>query len=197
MDHEEPAQEVANRGDGDDGRRGGDGVERRESGAVGHTDRRRSAHMSVGGGERDTPATNRGANTAGGPGPRMEPILVYDDDCGFCTWWADWIDERTDIRLVGFSELTAELRERLPDDYEACAHLVTDESVYSCGAAIEQALVRVDAAVDADPVVDFLRQFEDYERFRERAYRWAADRRDKLGLVVSKTPPARRNGSDD
>jgi predicted DCC family thiol-disulfide oxidoreductase YuxK len=127
----------------------------------------------------------------------MEPTFVYDDDCGFCTWWADWIDERTDLRLVGFAELTPDLRERLPDDYETCAHLVTDESVYSCGAAVEQALVRVDAATGADPVVDFLRQFEDYERVRERAYRWAAERRDKLGLVVSKTPPARRNESDD
>jgi len=127
----------------------------------------------------------------------MEPTFVYDDDCGFCTWWADWIGKRTDLRLVGFAELTPQLRERLPDDYEECAHLVTDTSVYSCGAAVEQSLVRVDAATGADPVVDFLRQFEDYKHLRERAYRWAADRRDKLGLIVSKTPAARRDRNDD
>ncbi|AZH24818.1 DCC1-like thiol-disulfide oxidoreductase family protein [Haloplanus aerogenes] len=121
----------------------------------------------------------------------MDPTFVYDDDCGFCTWWADQVADRTDLRLVGFSELTPALRERLPDDYEDCVHLVTDEAVYSCGAAAEQALVRTEIAADADPVVDFFRQFEDYERLRERAYRWIADRRDKLGLVVSKTPPAR------
>jgi len=126
----------------------------------------------------------------------MEPTCIYDDDCGFCTWWADQIADRTDLRLVGFSELTPALRERLPDDYENCAHLVTDDAVYSCGAAVEEAAVRaVDEGV-ARPIVDFLRQFEDYERRRERAYRWVADRRDKFGLVVSKTPPARRDGDE-
>jgi predicted DCC family thiol-disulfide oxidoreductase YuxK len=119
----------------------------------------------------------------------MEPTFVYDDDCGFCTWWADQFGRRTDLRIVGFAELTPALRDRLPDEYEACAHLVTDETVYSCGAAIEQALLRTDVASDARPLVSFLRQFEEYEDLRERAYRWAADRRDTLGLVVSKTPP--------
>jgi predicted DCC family thiol-disulfide oxidoreductase YuxK len=120
----------------------------------------------------------------------MAPTLVYDDGCGFCTWCADRIAERTDLRLVGFSELTPALRDRLPDDYENCAHLVTDDEVYSCGASVEQALVRTDLVDGGGPVVDFLRQFEDYERRRERAYRWVADRRDKFGLVVSETPTA-------
>jgi len=127
----------------------------------------------------------------------MEPTFVYDDDCGFCTWWADQFAERTDLRMVGFSELAPEIRDRLPDDYEACAHLVTDDEVYSCGASVEQALVRTTLAAEAAPVVDFLRQFEDYERLRERAYRWVADRRDKLGLVVSTTPAARRDREDE
>jgi predicted DCC family thiol-disulfide oxidoreductase YuxK len=122
----------------------------------------------------------------------MDPTLVYDDDCGFCTWWADQFATRTDLRIVGFSQLDDDLRERLPADYEDCAHLVTADAVYSCGAAIEQALLRTEQAGDARPVVDFLRQFDDYEDLRERAYRWAAERRDKLGLLVSKTPPARR-----
>jgi predicted DCC family thiol-disulfide oxidoreductase YuxK len=123
----------------------------------------------------------------------MEPTFVYDDDCGFCTWWADQFASRTDLRIVGFTDLGDPLRDRLPADYEDCAHLVTDDDVYSCGAAIEEALVRTDCVGDARPVVDFLRQFEDYERLRERAYRWTADRRDTLGLLVSKTPPARRD----
>jgi len=127
----------------------------------------------------------------------MEPTFVYDDDCGFCTWWADQFAERTDLRMVGFSELAPELRDRLPDDYETCAHLVTDDEVYSCGASVEQALVRTTLAAEAAQVVDFLRQFEDYERLRERAYRWVADRRDKLGLVVSTTPAAQRDREDE
>ncbi|MFB6103431.1 MAG: DCC1-like thiol-disulfide oxidoreductase family protein [Haloplanus sp.] len=124
----------------------------------------------------------------------MEPTFVYDDDCGFCTWWAELFDERANLRIVGFSELSPTLRDRLPDDYEDCAHLVTDDAVYSCGAAIEEAFARTSG--EARPVVDFLRQFEDYERLRERTYRWAADRRDKLGLLVS-TPPTHRESDGE
>jgi predicted DCC family thiol-disulfide oxidoreductase YuxK len=117
--------------------------------------------------------------------------LVYDDDCGFCTWCAEWVAERSDMRIVGFAELTSDLRERLPDDYETCAHLVTEGDVYSCGAAMEEAFVRTETGRDARPAVDFLRQFGDYERLRDRTYRWVADNRDLWGSVVSKRPSAR------
>lgn len=43
------------------------------------------------------------------------------------------------MNLVGFSELTNEMRARLPPDFERCAHLVTDARVYSCGEAMERA----------------------------------------------------------
>ena len=121
------------------------------------------------------------------------PTLVYDDECGFCTWSADLIADRSDIRTVGFSELDDGLRERLPDDYEACVHLVTDDEVYSCGAAMERAFVRSDLGDDLRPVVRFARNFGEYERLRERGYRWVADNRDLFGSVLSKTPPARKD----
>ncbi|WP_049921834.1 DCC1-like thiol-disulfide oxidoreductase family protein [Halopiger djelfimassiliensis] len=126
----------------------------------------------------------------------MEPTFVYDDDCGFCTWWADFFADRTSLRIVGFSELSPELRERLPEYYEECSHLVTDRRVYSCGASIEQALARSDIGGSVDDMLRFLRNFEDYERFRERGYRWVADNRDLWGRVLSKTPPVRRDSSD-
>lgn len=126
-----------------------------------------------------------------------EPTLVFDDDCGFCTWWAEYVDERTAIELVGFSELTPELRERLPDHYEECSHFVTDNRVYSCGASIEQALLRVDKAGPIRELVQFLRQFEDYERTRESGYRLVADNRDLFGQFLSRTPPVRRQSADD
>jgi len=120
-----------------------------------------------------------------------EATLVYDDDCGFCTWSADYVAARSSLRTVGFSELDDELRGRLPDDYEECAHLVTDREVYSCGAAMEEAFARADLRDEARPLVDLLRQFEDYERTRERVYRWVADNRSLFGEFLSKTPPAR------
>ncbi len=116
-------------------------------------------------------------------------VLVYDDDCGFCTWWADYFARRTDIELVGFGELTDEHLGRLPDDYESCAHLLTDEGVVSCGEAVEQSLVRADVPPGAAELSRFLSQFEDYERVRERLYREVADRRDLWGLFVSKDHP--------
>ncbi|MEY7848908.1 DCC1-like thiol-disulfide oxidoreductase family protein [Natrarchaeobius sp. A-rgal3] len=122
--------------------------------------------------------------------------LVYDDDCGFCTWWAEYFDDRTDVRIVGFSDLTPELRERLPEEYEACSHFLTETDVYSCGASIEQVLAHSGIVDPLDDVVGFARNFEDYERLREHGYRWAANNRDLLGRVVSTTPPARRESND-
>jgi predicted DCC family thiol-disulfide oxidoreductase YuxK len=128
-----------------------------------------------------------------------DAVLVYDDDCGFCTWWAELFAERSSMRIVGFSDLDDHpaLRERLPESYEDCAHLVTDDRVYSCGASIEEAFVRSSLGRPARPLVRFLRQFGDYERLRERGYRAAADRRDLLGTLVSRPPPARQSGERD
>ena len=126
-----------------------------------------------------------------------DATLVYDDDCGFCTWWADFFEQRSDFRIVGFSELTDDEREQLPDDYETCSHLLTDDGeVYSCGASLEEALVRSELGDTFGPVVRFLRNFEDYEQFRERAYRQVADHRGDLGDVLSKTPRARRESEE-
>jgi predicted DCC family thiol-disulfide oxidoreductase YuxK len=119
-----------------------------------------------------------------------QPRLVYDDDCGFCTWCADWAVRNGAFEPVGFAELTPDEQRRLPDDYEDCVHLIVDDTVYSCGKATEEVLARTDT-VPAEPL-RFLSGFADYERFRENAYRFVADRRDQLGRVVSATPPVRR-----
>ncbi len=66
------------------------------------------------------------------------PRLVYDDDCGFCTWVAEYADDHGEFELVGFSDLTPDQRARLPANFEECAHLLTHERVYSCGAAMEE-----------------------------------------------------------
>ena len=118
------------------------------------------------------------------------PRLVYDDDCGFCTWWTDWAVHNGDFDPVGFSALTDEQRDRLPDDYEDCVHLLTDDDVYSCGAATEEVLARTEM-IPAE-ILGFLNGFSDYERFREDAYRLVADRRDLLGKIVSADPPVTR-----
>jgi len=119
--------------------------------------------------------------------------VVYDDDCGFCTWTADFLRrnarEDVDLEFVGFSDLEGreELRERLPEDYEDCAHLFADGELHSCGAATEQALLLTEHAPGwADDFVTFLRNFDDYRGLREAAYELVADNRDSLGVVASK-----------
>lgn len=126
-----------------------------------------------------------------------DAVLVYDDDCGFCTWWAEFFAPRSDIRIVGFTEVDDDLRDRLPAGYEECSHLVTDDAVYSCGSSLEEAFLRADRGRAIRPVIEFLRNFGDYERVRERCYRWIADRRDLWGRVLSKTPPARQDSNPD
>lgn len=111
--------------------------------------------------------------------------FVYDDDCGFCTWWAEFFAEVTSVDLAGFSEIDEDLRQRLPDDYEECAHLVTDEAVYSCGEAIEQTVTRSTVGRPAEPLIDLFRQSALYENVREGSYRQVADRRALWGKILT------------
>ena len=110
------------------------------------------------------------------------PRLVYDDDCGFCTWSAEWVDRHGDVELVGFSELTPDQRARLPDDWRHCAHLLTDDRVFSCGEAMEQAFALT--GLPPREVVRAARRLPGYPTVRERAYRTIADHRGLFGSLV-------------
>lgn len=124
------------------------------------------------------------------------PVFVYDDDCDFCTWWAAVFEDHADVRTVGFSDLDEDLRERLPAEYESCSHFVTAESVRSCGASIEAALLRTSLGTLASPLIERLRQYGWYHGAREWAYRRGANNRDRLGRILSKTPPAQVSSRD-
>ncbi|AAG20563.1 thiol-disulfide oxidoreductase DCC family protein [Halobacterium salinarum] len=117
------------------------------------------------------------------------PRLVFDDDCGFCTWCANVASRHGDVALVGFTELSPDQRARLPEDYENCAHLLTDDAVYSCGEAIERTLAHDVPALQ--PVFGALGSVPGYASLRERLYRAGADRRALLGNIVRDDPPAR------
>jgi predicted DCC family thiol-disulfide oxidoreductase YuxK len=118
------------------------------------------------------------------------PRVVFDDECGFCTWCARFTARHGDVELVGFEELTPDQLARLPDDYETCTHLLTDDAVYSCGEAVERALA-YDFPLLA-PVFPVLRQVPGYEWLRERLYRWGANNRVLLGKIARDDPPAKQ-----
>jgi len=110
------------------------------------------------------------------------PRLVYDDDCGFCTWSAEYAAARGRFELVGFAELTPDQRARLPDDYEECAHLLTADAVYSCGEAVELAAAKL--GLSHRLAVAVFRTIPGSDRAREPLYRWVADRRSLWGKVL-------------
>ena len=119
------------------------------------------------------------------------PTIVYDDDCGFCTWCVEYAAARGTFDVVGFSELTAEQQARLQANYEDCVHLFVGDTVYSCGAAAEEVLVRLDSPVRFPAKAFQLLPERVRGRIREPLYRWAAEHRDWWGKIRRSEPPAR------
>ena len=111
-----------------------------------------------------------------------DALMVYDDDCGFCTWCARQGVRYADLRAVGFSELTPEQRDRLPRDWRLATHLLTDDAVYTGGAAVERVLARMHPTLNV--AFAGLRRVPGYARLREACYRWGAERRDWWGKIV-------------
>jgi len=110
------------------------------------------------------------------------PVLVYDDDCGVCTRAAAWIASRGPVELLGFSELDAEQLDRLPDDWERCAHLLAGGEVYSCGAALDRAFRLTDH--EATGAARAANRLPGYGRLREFGYRLFADHRGLVGRFL-------------
>jgi predicted DCC family thiol-disulfide oxidoreductase YuxK len=111
------------------------------------------------------------------------PRLVYDDECGFCMWCVRWLLRVGEFEPVGFADLTPDQKARLPDEYEDCMHLLTDDAVYSCGEGAERSLARCGRVGAA--LAWALRRIPFWARIRERGYRFVADRRSIWGRVFS------------
>ena len=123
----------------------------------------------------------------------QRPVLVFDDACGFCTWWAELIEAHSEIHTVGFSTLSGEQRACLPAEYEQCVHLLTENRMYSCGAAVETALYRLEFVPGGLEHTGPVRRSQAYRRLREAVYQWVTRHRGQLGRIVSRPPPARTN----
>ena len=115
------------------------------------------------------------------------PQLVYDDSCGFCTWATEFAVRYGPFEPVSFSDVSAAQRERLPEEYQECAHVLTDEGVYSCGQSVEVALTRIFPVLTV--VVPILRLLPGYTGARERLYHTVSKHRYSLESVVSSKPP--------
>ena len=115
----------------------------------------------------------------------MRPQLVYDDTCYVCTWVTEHAIYYGPFELVGLSNVTDDQRNRLPENFEECSHLLTNETVYWCGEAIER-MFSVLAIV-----FGLLRRTPDYPAVRERLYRIVADNRPLIRKVIGSTSSRR------
>jgi predicted DCC family thiol-disulfide oxidoreductase YuxK len=119
------------------------------------------------------------------------PTIVYDDDCGFCTWSARYADAHGHFHLLGFSELSPEERDRLPADYEDCMHVFDGDDTYSCGRAAEFVARRLNTA-EGTAARAFAVLPERARAFvRDPTYRFVANHRDWFGKLRACDPPAR------
>lgn len=119
------------------------------------------------------------------------PTLVYDDDCGVCTRAARFIGRHGYYDIVGYSELTGEIRAQLPPEFEQCAHLVTDTEVYSCGEAMERAYEHT--GLLASSLLPLCRRLPGYGFIRDRTYRVVAGNRPLISRLLP-TPETIRAG---
>ena len=110
--------------------------------------------------------------------------VCYDDDCGLCRWCA-WQLRRWDrharLRFVALGDPTADelLRELSPDRRRSSWHLVSaDGRVWSGGAAVPRMLELLPGGRPLAALADR------FPGVTERAYRWVADRRDRIGRLL-------------
>lgn len=87
-----------------------------------------------------------------------------------------------DLKLSDFRcfDLLDDQRERLPEDYEVCSQLITDEEAYSCGKAAERTLMRMFPVLTVFFFV--LGRIPGYPDFREWLYEDVSDTMDHESL---------------
>jgi predicted DCC family thiol-disulfide oxidoreductase YuxK len=111
-------------------------------------------------------------------------VLLYDSDCGFCRWSMAKVlryDRRGRLRAVALQDPEAgELLDGMPEDERMASwHLMTPEGkVYSRGAAAAPLLRLLPGG---SPFAAVLATFPGPT---ERAYRWVARNRERLGRLV-------------
>jgi predicted DCC family thiol-disulfide oxidoreductase YuxK len=118
------------------------------------------------------------------------PLILYDDDCGFCKWMVQWFllwDRAGTLRTLPIQSPDADplLRHMAPDDRLASWHLALPDGALHSGGEAFPPLLRLlpggkpfAAAVARIPGI------------ADRAYRWVAKNRSAL------SKPLRRSWKD-
>ena len=120
--------------------------------------------------------------------------LLYDADCGFCRWSASKIlawDRRGRLRAIPLrgAEADALLPGMNRERRFASWHLVTGDEIHSGGAAVAP-LARLLPGAPIAVVAEFAPAITD------RAYRWVARHRERLGRALGERTCAADPGSE-
>lgn len=116
-------------------------------------------------------------------GAKQPPQLIYDDECGFCTWAVAYLIARGDFEPIGFSSLTSDQRDKLPDNYRQCAHVLTDETVLSCGKAMIASAAHLDTPIGY--IARAIVRLPGHEYIVETVYRLISTNRHLFGRLRS------------
>jgi predicted DCC family thiol-disulfide oxidoreductase YuxK len=123
---------------------------------------------------------------------RTQPMIVlYDRDCGFCTWTADWLrraDREGRLRLVALQDapLTPSLAAIATTyDLRCALHTLDDGGVVHAGG---DAVLEILERLAGGRLIRAWRRLPGAARLAGRAYAIAADRRDILGRLIGAAP---------
>jgi predicted DCC family thiol-disulfide oxidoreductase YuxK len=111
------------------------------------------------------------------------PVILFDGDCGFCRWSLSKIlawDRNRRLRPVPLQDPEADglLSTIDPSGKMASWHLIANGRVYSGGAAVSH----LASLLPAGAPIAFLAST--FPRTTDRAYRWVARHRQRLGRIV-------------
>jgi predicted DCC family thiol-disulfide oxidoreductase YuxK len=128
-------------------------------------------------------AMSTGGRPAGLPSERRWAVL-YDADCGFCTWMLSALlrwDRAARLHPIALQRAEADdlLQELTPAERMASWHLISPTGERRSGGAALPPLLRA-LPGGRLPAAGFAR----FPRLSERGYRWVADHRSQLSKLV-------------
>ena len=126
-----------------------------------------------------------------------EPLVLYDEDCGFCRWVAERLrrwDRRRALRFGSIQQADEDgsLEAVAPGERYASWHFIeADGRVWSAGAAIPRVLERLPGGAPLAWITG------SFPSFTDRCYRLAARHRTMLGTALGQqacsVDPAQRS----
>lgn len=113
------------------------------------------------------------------------PLILYDDDCGFCKWMVQWFlmwDRKDVLRTLPIQESGPLLADMDPDERLESWHLVLPDGARSSGGAAFPPLLRM--LPGGAPLAGLVARIPG---ITDRSYRWVARNRSTLSKPIRRS----------